>query len=281
MDPKINIRIPTTQDLPTIGDLLVTSPLIHRHLDWRTVLEWYPNQPFLIAEQDKKVTGLLVCPTDPDGISWIRCFASNNPPLTSEIWNLLLEAATIGLHQKVEAIYAVGLLDWFCELLSRSNFKIIQSVVVLKWNNHLIHPPVLDDSFFVRPMESGDILPAADVDLRSFEPRWVLSPQTMEHAFVQAEHSVVIEKNNKVIAYSLTTANHFSAHLARIAVLPEFQGLHLGSTLIHEMLLYFRNYGIHNISVNTQNDNSSSLALYKNSGFELTGESYPIYQFDL
>jgi ribosomal protein S18 acetylase RimI-like enzyme len=47
------------------------------------------------------------------------------------------------------------------------------------------------------------------------------------------------------------------------------------------MIKYFKRKGIDQISVNTQDNNTSSLALYKRLGFELTGETFPVFRYKI
>jgi ribosomal protein S18 acetylase RimI-like enzyme len=84
--------------------------------------------------------------------------------------------------------------------------------------------------------------------------------------------------DQKIVGYEMTTASQFSAHLARLAVLPEFRRGRIAKSMVCEMLRYFSNRGMMQLTVNTQNDNAASLHLYQSLGFERTGEEYPILQ---
>ena len=75
----------------------------------------------------------------------------------------------------------------------------------------------------------------------------------------------------------LSTANDFSAHLARVAVLPQFQHEHIGHQLVEDMIDSFFQKGISSITVNTQSTNHASLRLYKKIGFRPTGDQFPVY----
>jgi ribosomal protein S18 acetylase RimI-like enzyme len=88
----------------------------------------------------------------------------------------------------------------------------------------------------------------------------------------------VAELDSKIIGYELSTYSHFSAHLARLAVLPQNQFHGIGYYLAREMIRYFYRHGTLHISVNTQDDNQKSLNLYKRLGFSLTGERFPVFE---
>ena len=53
----------------------------------------------------------------------------------------------------------------------------------------------------------------------------------------------------------------------------------IGSNLIHDIIVHFNKRGVFNISVNTQTDNKTSLALYEKIGFQETNEIFPTYQY--
>jgi ribosomal protein S18 acetylase RimI-like enzyme len=55
----------------------------------------------------------------------------------------------------------------------------------------------------------------------------------------------------------------------------------IGSALVADVLSQFARRGAHTLTVNTQQDNLASLALYEKVGFIRTGEEYPVYQYML
>jgi ribosomal protein S18 acetylase RimI-like enzyme len=67
-------------------------------------------------------------------------------------------------------------------------------------------------------------------------------------------------------------------HLARLAVKTTMQGRGIGYLLVHQVLNQFRRQGVRHVTVNTQQNNVASLALYSKAGFIITGESYRVYQ---
>ena len=269
----------TKSDTSEIADFLAHADCIHRHLDWQGVLDWIPERPFLILKKEGRLKGLLACPPDLEKIAWIRCFACTNQNELPFIWNKLFQSICGQPDFSGITLYSVGLHDWFSEILTNANFENFQNIVILYWNRKLptIDPP--NPSVILRPMELTDLPQVAFLDKIAFESMWVNPREKISLAFNQAEHAYVADFDGQIIGYEMTTANFFSAHLARIAIHPNFQKQHIGSELICEMFKYFRRKGIDQISVNTQNTNKSSLALYKSLGFELSEESFPVFRF--
>jgi ribosomal-protein-alanine N-acetyltransferase len=81
-----------------------------------------------------------------------------------------------------------------------------------------------------------------------------------------------------VVGYHLSTRNSLGVHLARLAVRPETQGRGIGQALVQDLFLQAEQRGIRRFTVNTQNDNAASLAIYKKLDFFETGERYPVYR---
>ena len=273
------IRQAVQSDTSAIAGFLSHAAYIHRHLDWQGVLEWIPYQPFLILQNENRLHGLLVCPPDLEKISWIRCFACSQYNELSQSWNSLLNEVCHFSPFSGTSLYSVGLNDWFAQLLKNSGFENFQNIVVLLWKPRPLDNHHFTDSWWIRPMETSDLPQVALLDHIAFESMWVNPADKINLAYTQSEHASVAELDGRIIGYEMTTANHFSAHLARIAVHPDFRQKHIGARLIIEMIKYFKRKGIDQISVNTQSSNTSSLALYTSLGFELTGESFPVFRF--
>ena len=93
-----------------------------------------------------------------------------------------------------------------------------------------------------------------------------------------AATATVVEVQNEIVGYQISTANARGGHLARLAIDPNYQGRGIGRVLLSDLLEQFSRWGSLNVTVNTQVDNVASLALYENAGFRRTGEIYPVYQ---
>jgi len=57
----------------------------------------------------------------------------------------------------------------------------------------------------------------------------------------------------------------------------ESQRKHLGYALVQDLQAHYKRLGTGMLTVNTQNNNHASLALYRKMGFFQTGESFPVF----
>jgi ribosomal protein S18 acetylase RimI-like enzyme len=252
---------------------------VHRHLDWRTPLEWLGSQPFLLATHERQIQAVLACPPDPPGVAWVRLFASHGHLEPDQYFSMLLEAAQADLAQREppSRIVAIGLQPWFQRILEANAFDNLQDIVVLEWSGTLPPEQPTLTPIRIRPMTLTDLPVVTAVDQAAFEPVWANSLETLTLAFQQSAWSSVAETDEAIVGYQISTSIPLSGHLARLAVDPNLQHGRIAYALVREMLQHFKQHGAWRVTVNTQDNNLASLALYEKIGFRRTGETFPVY----
>lgn len=271
------IRQATNADISSVASFLSQSAMVHRHLDWRPILDWIDYEPFLLLYTNDCLHAALSCAPDPAGVAWIHIFAADQSSTCAEHWDALFAAARAHNALADCVICTVGLHDWFNQLLENSGFKLKQNIVVLAREGKTKLQDAREPRVLIRPMEPADLEVVAVLDSKAFDPIWVLSRDLLELAYRQSEHASVAELDGTIVGYELSTANHFSAHLARLAVDPTIARKHIGLELVRDMLDYFSRRGVQDITVNTQDNNVASLSLYKKLGFTPGDETFPVY----
>ncbi len=280
---KARVRSADANDLPQIANLIHFETYVHRHLDYRPPLDWYGTQPFLVLEEGEKARGVLVCPPDPPQVAWIRLFAAATRQRLLETWQALWEHARALLRTQptVRWMAAIPLQGWFCNLLEKSGFTLRERIVLLAWEvQHLPSTPQ-QPSIHLRSLTPDDIEAVQRIDHVAFHPFWQNSADHLALALKQATHALIAEVDGEAVAYQISTATPMGGHIARLAVVPPFQGQGIGAALLRSALIHFSQRGARRVTVNTQEDNHTSLALYRRLGFEPTGETYPVYEFTL
>jgi len=278
--PKISIRRAGPEDHHPLAFFLNSETQVHRHLDWRTALEWLGSQPYLLAEQDDLVEAVLACPPDPPDVAWIRLFCAAEILNRNRLWNMLLEQALKDLSQRPGmTLAAICLQDWFERLLVASGFKSYQDIVVLEWSGQVPQAVPTPTEITIRPMTTEDLPQVQKIDEAAFDPLWRNSMDSLQLAFEQSVWSTVAVNQDGIIAYQISTAISLNGHLARLAVQPGFQRSHVGHALVRDLLEYFHQKHAWRVTVNTQSDNFASLSLYQKTGFYRTGEVFHVYQY--
>jgi ribosomal-protein-alanine N-acetyltransferase len=278
----VQVRSALLTDQRQIANLMHFSPTIHRHLDWRYPLDWIGSAPFFVLENQGQIISALACPPDPPSIAWVRLFVNSGKLSLEESWQMLWDAARLDLaHKQGFMVAAIVLQDWYHSLLINSGFTSRQSIVMLERD---VQAPVeisLPAGFSIRAMLQYDLPAVAEVDAAAFEPLWQNSLPSLERAYPQAVLATVVESHGQVLGYQLSTRNPLGAHLARLAVRPELQGRGVGRALVADLIQQAERHAMYHLTVNTQSDNSSSLALYRRIGFRETGERYPVYHLQV
>jgi ribosomal-protein-alanine N-acetyltransferase len=215
-------------------------------------------------------------------MTWIRLFAVNSTFNVGQAWKLLWNAAKTELLEIGRfRVAAISLQSWFNELLEGSGFKHIDNVVVLIWEGSIPIPEPESIKISIRPMTFEDLRVIEKIDHDAFGKVWKNSLESLELAFQQSSLATVAESGDDILGYQCSTSSSMGGHLARLAVKTSMQGNGIGYLLIHQLLNQFRGQGVTHVTVNTQQNNTASLALYSKAGFALTGESYRVYQHNI
>lgn len=279
---QLSVREATLDDRQRLANMIHFEVYVHRHLDWRGPLDWLGYSPYLVAESRDKLAGALACPLDEPEIPWIRLFVAGTGNPLGEVWQVLWEAAWEALIQlgKPQAA-AIVMQGWYRELLEAIGFVHTGNVVVLMSERY--GSPGLPKQIpgSIRAMTPADLEMVYKIDYVTFKEEWRNSPSSLALAYQQASWATVVLDGQEVIGYQISTASQTSAHLARLAVHPRMQNKGIGYALVYDMLEEFYRRGINQITVNTQQDNMASLALYARAGFVHMEEYYPVYQYFL
>ena len=275
------VRTADFSDHQQLSNLIFFETRLHRHLDWRSPLEWLGDPYYWALDEGRQITAALACPPEVDGIAWVRLFVYTGHWSPENAWDLLWGTARETIMRAGGAtVAAIAMQTWFQKVLADSGFKNPQQIVMLDWHSQ---PWTLSqaDGIHIRRMTEADIPEVTRTDNAAFEPLWHNSLDTLQRAFSQSLIATVAESKEGIVGYQMTTGHGPRAHLARLAVHPSLQGHGVGRALLSDLFAYLTQMGTIRLSVNTQSNNKASLRLYKSMGFTRTGEEYPVYTFEV
>jgi ribosomal protein S18 acetylase RimI-like enzyme len=275
------VRPADFSDQQQLSNLIFFENRLHRHLDWRSPLEWL-GAPFYWALDDGgQITAALACPTEREGIAWVRLFVYSGRWSAENAWTMLWQTAREEIARVGGAkVAAIAIQPWFQILLTGNGFENRQQIVLLEWR-HQLTAARETPGIRIRKMTEVDLPEVEKTDAASFDPLWQNPLETLRRAYAQALYATVAENENGIIGYQISTGGGQRAHLARLAVHPAVQGKGAGRALLNDLFVFLTYMGISRLSVNTQSDNQASLSLYQRMGFVRTGEQYPVYTFDI
>ncbi len=275
------VRPANRNDYPQISGLIFFESHLHRHLDWRSPLEWLGAPFYWALEEGRRITAALACPCEITGIAWVRLFVYAGSWSAESAWNVLWSTAKYEIARAGGAtVAAIAMRPWFQTLLTANGFVNHQQIVMLEWQ----YQPWAEreaEGIRVRKMTEADLPDVEKTDQASFDPLWQNPLETLQRAFSQALFATVTEDEQRIVGYQITTGGGQRAHLARLAVHPSVRGRGAGKALLSDLFRTLTQNSISRLTVNTQSDNATSLNLYQKMGFVRTGEQHPVYTFDV
>jgi ribosomal protein S18 acetylase RimI-like enzyme len=274
---RLEVRPAESADREALSNLIFSESHVHKHLDWKTPLDWLGDYPYVVLQEGRRITGALACPPDPDSIAWLRLFAFASHVSGPAAWRLLWGAA----RQQLEGIgggtvAAIATQRWLDPILLANSFDSVDQIVLLEMNTGLTQPAPPLSGIGIRAMTPHDLPQVEEVDRAAFGALWRNSLEALESAFKLASYASVAESTSGLIGYQLSTGGPFGTHLARLAVMPSVQRRGLGAALVHDLIAHIPEGRESRLTVNTQSSNTSSLALYHRLGFRRTGERFPV-----
>lgn len=281
INEHIQVRRAVAEDQRQIANLLLNEANSHRHLDWRSPLDWLGSSNYWVLEENERIIAALACPTDPPYVAWIRIFVHSQNISGPEAWSALWETARAEIvHSNMATqVAAIIVKQWFQGIIHSSGFDLKQNIVLLQLLNNNITSFSAPNGIRIRPMNAEDLPAVTKIDFDAFGWFWHNTIDSLHRARLQAVSATVAEDESGVIGYQLSTGNPLGAHLARLAVQPEAQGRGIGAALVSDLVQQLGQNLLSRLSVNTQADNMASLSLYKKLGFIRTGEYFPVFVY--
>jgi ribosomal-protein-alanine N-acetyltransferase len=273
-----------------IRDMLFRHENTHLHLDWQESEAWLDGEEGIVrlAFSGTRLVGILAFSEPLYGTTWLRIASLHDMhdplPILTGLW----ADAAPALHDAGVSLVAVLCLrDWIGAYLSPLGFAFRENIVTLRRapphnsmfaSDELPLPPeILPARVTLRAFEPLDIDAMIAVDQRAFAPPWQMSGRELRQAQRVAAHTVIAERDGRVIGYQLSTIYFDGAHLARLAVDPSAQGVGVGAALVANMIQYFGRRGVSIMTVNTQESNLRSQRVYERAGFRRNGYDLAVW----
>jgi ribosomal-protein-alanine N-acetyltransferase len=272
--------------------LLQSSVYAHHHSDWRLPGEWLGWPGFVVydmsdpAEVESRpnkrrtsdLNACLVVAADPLPAAWVRLAAVRSRFAFDQV-QTMFDRIVAELDPAVDEI-AWFLTDyWPHHWIEGLGFAPVSEVVTYRKDD--VEAPAVGSlaGLLVRPLLIEDIPALVAIEAAAFEPRWRHGADDLYQAWRQALSFEVALLDGAPVAFQFSTVNGRVAHLSRMTVHPDRQGLGIGAVLLASALKSYRRQNVHAVTLNTQVDNGASRRLYERFGFLPTGDSYPVLAY--
>lgn len=267
-----------------VVDLISYTYRRHTHYDWYSTEEWLDNIGGItrLAWRSGHLAGVMGVSSPFNAMSWMRmaCVSegSNEAEVMSALWT-----ATRGALKEAGAVgcWLLALEPWIEAHTARMGMTRSEMLISMRRGSSTPLQPAPITDVELDPGDLKDVSAMAAIDQAAFIPPYQLNYQDLRRAYRNSTTSTIARLDQKIVGYQISTRHGSNGHLARLAVMPGYQGQHIGAALVREMVAAFSRRQVEVITVNTQVTNQRSQALYRAYGFERNGYDTPMFSVSL
>lgn len=297
-DPP-HIRVATRNDAGAILRLLQTAVYTHLHVDWHLPGDWIGSPSFVVMPQanqqtntqsltaklfqnQHKLAACLAATADPLPAAWVRVAAINQTPQIGEFLAQMVAQIIPALRQQgVSQLAWLTVEDWPHPWLPKLGFYTASQIETYVKEDRAVPAAPKVPGLTIRQVYSTDFEALARLEEASFTPIWRQSANGLAVARPQSLSFDVALYDDEIVGYQLSAKTDLGAHLVRLTVHPERQGLGIGSALLGHAFTHFHRQGLYAVSLNTQVENEASQKLYLKFGFRPNRQRLPVWVMDI
>ncbi len=188
---------------------------------------------------------------------------------------VLPEIEQVARSERLPALAHIGNVAWLVDELQEHGFKVREWIIAFERLGDALPPPPPTPAW-VRPAHYNDVPAIMALDALAFNHIWRKSAGNFSEALASADSFALAEIGGQIVGYTWYERYHQHAHLTRLAVHPGYQGRGIGAQLLHHAITDALSQGVNMITLNTQESNHRSRALYERFGFVHTQQRMPV-----
>ena len=277
----IVIRPIIETDLGKLQRLVQTAWRIHTRIGWHSLRKKVTGLPALLVEDAVGLRGFMVLePHEPNIAIIIAAGLRDTWGVRPYIEVLLPKIETLAQKKALSAVVYIGYEDWLIEALQKQGFQAKEWVLMFERFGRT-KPPAVHGPATLRSAHRDDLFALQILDGLAFDQLWRKPNDYFNEALALAGSFVVAELDGKLVGYEWCEINQKQGHLTRLAIHPEYQGRGIGAQLLRQAIEDALLNGVNFITLNTQETNQRSRALYTRFGFIQTNQRVPVLWKDL
>jgi ribosomal-protein-alanine N-acetyltransferase len=231
-----------------------------------------------VAEVPVGLRGLLMVEPQPPGSSLMIAAAVHDHTRVLPVLEALLTPVEAVLReQQIESIMQIGEAAWLTRELPHLGFRVTNQIITFEWYRQPLPAIRPYPGLRIRSAQLNDLPDLLTLDQLAFGPMWNKPRTTFRDALSRAATFTVGLIDDRIIAYEWADQFGDHAHLTRLAIHPDYQGVGIGTQLLHHALGQLVELEIKLVTLNTQQDNLRSQELYQRFSFHKTNQAVGVY----
>lgn len=280
-DQTLIIRSVTEADVNKIGRLLETAWRMHLRMTWRSLRTRLVKLPGLLVEDQVGLRGFMIIEPQEHEMAVIVAAGLRDTWGVRPYLDLLLpQIGQLALKQSCSALVYIGHEAWLIEALQQFGFQPKAWIITFERFGYG-RPPNIQEPAVLRSAHRNDLATLRALDALAFDHLWRKPASYFRDALAAAGSFVVAEIEGQIVGYEWCEIYQQRGHLTRLAIHPDFQGRGIGAQLLQRAIRDATRRGVNLMTLNTQETNHRSRALYARFGFTQTEQRVPLLWKDL
>lgn len=276
------IRVIESTDLRNLLRLIDISWRIHLRISPAELEIKIKNTLGFVAEDRVGLRGFMMIESlQPDAALVVGAGLRDTWGIRPFLDLLLPEVQQAAVDNGLPALVHIGSAAWLVDELKARGFEIKEWVIAFERLG--INPPAKPARApaRVRTAHYNDLPALLNLDRLAFGHIWHKSLGNFSEALARAASFTVALIGDQMVAYEWCEIYKEHAHLTRLAVHPDYQGQGIGAQLLYQAVTDALAAGANLMTLNTQENNRRSRALYERFGFVDTRQRIPVLWKDL
>jgi ribosomal-protein-alanine N-acetyltransferase len=270
------VRAITQSDLRSIMRMVDTAWRVHIRVPPVELGAKIKIMPGFLAEDQAGLRGFIVMEPQRPHVALIIAAGLRDTWSVRPYLDLLLPQIEQAVQAEgLPAVAHIGNVAWLVDDLQARGFETREWIVAFE--RHGVEPPApVPAPALIRSAHYSDMPTLLILDSLAFNHIWRKSAGNLNEALARADSFAVAELDGQIVGYEWYERYHKHAHLTRLAVHPAYQGRGIGAQLLHAAITDALASGVNMITLNTQENNYRSRALYERFGFIYSQQRMPV-----
>ncbi|MEM7343128.1 MAG: GNAT family N-acetyltransferase [Chloroflexota bacterium] len=281
LSPNINVRPVVASDVRAILRMVDQAWRMHLRLGPVSLGRNLKRLPGVVAEDNTGLRGFMLIEQQDEDMALIVAAGLRDtwsvPPYLDQLLPTIEQMAR---DEGLSILAHIGHDSWLVDGLKAHNFEVKEWIVSFE-RVGTDPPPPVGTPATIRTAHRNDLSTIIQLDTLAFDHLWHKSTGNFNEALANAGSFLVAEMDDQIVGYAWCDVYQQHAHLTRLGVHPTYQGLGIGAQLLHQSIQEVLALDVNWITLNTQEHNLRSQALYEGFGFVNNHYRMPVLSKDL